>query len=381
MFTGFASENTPAIQVWNFFRTFASASAPRSVSLPDDCAPIQVFKTGATTTAIEVYLPASAPEGKQITIVNSRFASSNQSLSIRSSDVNGAGTASGLTTLGPGGYLVLTYSKDFISFGTSTGLSASGWISLNCSSSTAANYGSITIGEGNSASGTLSAAIGGNSNTASSTYSGVFGGQSNSASSTYSVAVGGASNTASSSFAGVYAGNANTANSSYSTVVGGGYGTTRSITGNFVTPASDTPIASSAGRQQLATLLLGRQTTDATATVLTSNVSAASTTNQVILPNNSAYTFQGTCIANVTGGSTTSGWKFEGVIKRGANAASTALVAAVTPTVIAQDVAAATWVLAITADTTNGGIAVTVTGAAATTIRWVAKIDTTEVTF
>jgi hypothetical protein len=57
------------------------------------------------------------------------------------------------------------------------------------------------------------------------------------------------------------------------------------------------------------------------------------------------------------------------------------LVAAVTPIVIAQDVAAATWVLAITADTTNGGIAVTVTGAAATTIRWVSRIETTEVTF
>jgi len=381
MFTGFASENTPAIKVWNFFNTFQSIAAPRSVSLPDDCAPIQVFKTGATTTAIEVYLPASAPEGKQITIVNSRFAASNQSLSIKSSDVSGSGAAFGLYTLGPGGYLVLTYSKDFISFGTSTGSYASGWISLNYSSPTAANYGAIAIGESNLASGVQSAAIGGASNSSSSTYSGVFGGQSNTASGTYSVVVGGGSNTASSTFAGVIAGNANTANTTNSTVVGGSYGTTRSIVGNFVTPASDTPITSTTGRQQLATLLLGRQTTDATATVLTSNVSAASTINQVILPNNSAYTFQGTCIANVTGGGTTSGWKFEGVIKRGANAASTALVAAVTPVVIAQDVAAATWVLAITADTTNGGIAVTVTGAAATTIRWVAKIDTTEVTF
>ena len=153
------------------------------------------------------------------------------------------------------------------------------------------------------------------------------------------------------------------------------------IVGNFVTPASNSPIASTAGVQQLGTLLIGCETTNATATVLRSNTSAAGTTNQVILPNNSAYTFQGTCIANVTAGGTTSGWKFEGVIKRGANAASTALVAAVTPTVIAQDAGASTWVLAITADTTNGGIAVTVTGAAATTIRWVAKIETTEVTF
>jgi hypothetical protein len=366
MFTGFASENTPAIKVWNFFNTFQSTAAPRSVSLPDDCSPIQVFKTGATSTAINVYLPASAPEGKQITIVNASFASTSQNLSIRSSDVSGSGTQNALYTLSPGGYLVLTYSKDFISFGTSSGGNASGWTSLNYSSQTAANYGSIAIGDANSASGS---------------YSAVFGGQSNTASGTYSAVVGGASNVASGSFSAVYAGNSNTANSSNSTVVGSSYGTTRSINGNFVTPASDGPIASSAGRQQLATLLLGRQTTNATATVLTSNSSAAGTTNQVILPNNSAYTFQGTCIANVTGGGTTSGWKFEGVIKRGANAASTALVAAVTPTVIAQDVAAATWVLAITADTTNGGIAVTVTGAAATTIRWVVQIETTEVTF
>jgi hypothetical protein len=38
-------------------------------------------------------------------------------------------------------------------------------------------------------------------------------------------------------------------------------------------------------------------------------------------------------------------------------------------------------VVAVTADTTNGGIAVTVTGAAATTIRWVCKINTTEMTY
>jgi hypothetical protein len=247
------------------------------------------------------------------------------------------------------------------------------------SSSNATGNHAIAGGAAATASGANSVCLGGQNATASGSGAVCIGNGTSSGSS--SAVVGGSSNTASSTTAGVYAGNVNTANSSYSAVVGGGYGTTRSINGNFVTPASDTPITSSAGRQQLATLLLGRETTNATATRLASNAGAAGTSNQVILPNNSAYTFQGTCIANVTGGSTTSGWKFEGVIKRGANAASTALVAAVTPTVIAQDAAAATWVLAITADTTNGGIAVTVTGAAATTIRWVVQIETTEVTF
>ena len=413
MFTGFASENTPAIQVWDFFRTFASTSAVRSVSLPDDCAPIQVFRTGATAnSAIRVYLPTAPIEGKQITIVNQQFGTSAQKIEIYSSDINGDGTNVTLFSMGQSDSLILVYSKQNITFGTNPGGVRTGWIALNKSSPTSANqysaiaggnnntapspfsfigagenntasgsYSAVVGGSGNTASVDFSAVVGGSSNTASGLYSSVVGGSSNTASGNYSIVAGGTAGTASGPFSVILGGAANTANALVSVVVGGNSATTRSIVGNFVYSSSDGPIVQSSGRQQLATLLLGRQTTDATATVLRSNSSAASTTNQVILPNNSAYTFQGTCIANVTGGGTTSGWKFEGVIKRGATAASTTLVAAVTPTVIAQDVGAVTWVLAITADTTNGGIAVTVTGQAATTIRWVAKIETTEVTF
>jgi hypothetical protein len=45
------------------------------------------------------------------------------------------------------------------------------------------------------------------------------------------------------------------------------------------------------------------------------------------------------------------------------------------------DVGAATWAIAVTADTTNGGLQVTFTGQLATTIRTVAQIRTTEMTF
>ena len=397
MFTGFASENTPAIQVWDFFRTFASTSAIRSVSLADDCAPIQVFRTGATTTAIRVYLPTSPIEGKQITIVNQQYGTSAQSISIYSSDTSGDGTIIAIFTLGQGDSVILVYSKQNINYGTSLGISQTGWISLNKSSPSATGYYSAIVGgNNNSASGTNTVVVGGQSNTANNTSATVIGGQGNTASNQFasvlggtantanqyaSAVVGGDTNTASNNHSVVIGGQNNTANSINSVVVGGRRGTTRAIDGNFVTSASNAPIAASIGVQQLATLLLGRQTTDATATRLTSDTGAAGTTNQVILPNNSAYTFQGTCIAARTAAGDTSSWKFEGAIKRGANAASTALVAAVTPTVIAQDAGAVTWVLAITADTTNGGIAVTVTGQAATTIRWVVKIETTEVTF
>ena len=383
MFTGFASENTPAIQVWDFFRTFASTSAIRSVSLADDCAPIQVFRTGATVNAaIRVYLPTAPIEGKQITIVNQQFGLSSQRIEIYSSDRSADGTNSVLFSMGQADSLILVYSKQNITYGTNAGVSQTGWIALNKSSTGASNfYSAIVGGNNNSATGSYCFVGGGQDASASGSYASIIGGQSNTASSSNAAVVGGTSSTASGSSSTVVGGSSNTADAAASVVIGGAQGATRAIIGSFVTPASNTPITGATGRTQAATLLLGRQTTDATATVLTSNTSAASTTNQVILPNNSAYAFQGTCIANVTGGGNTSGWKFEGVIKRGATAASTALVAAVTPTVIAQDVGAVTWVLAITADTTNGGIAVTVTGAAATTIRWVAKIETTEVTF
>jgi len=127
-------------------------------------------------------------------------------------------------------------------------------------------------------------------------------------------------------------------------------------------------------------LVIAKQTTDATATALTSDGGAAGTTNQVILPNNSAYFFRGEVISGKTAGGDTKGWTIEGVIKRGANAAATTLVG-VTVLSTHADAGAATWTIAVTADTTNGGIRVTFTGQASTTIRTVCQIRTTEMTF
>lgn len=378
MFTGFATENTPAIQVWDLF---SASSGTTRIALADDCAPIQFFRTGGSATAINVYLPSSPIEGKQIKIINASYNSTPQSIDIWSSD--SSPFSSSIIRIGAGQTLDLCYSKNFLSSSpAAVGDRNTGWIFLNQTPINSWNFNSVTLGgNNNSAERSRSAVIGGSTNTASGTSAAVIGGDTSQASGSGSAVLGGSSGTASGAQSVVIGGTSNTANSGNSVVVGGNSGTTRAIIGNFVTPASSNPIASIVGRTQFARLLLGRETIDATATRLTSNPSAASNTNQVILPNNSAYAFQGTVIANVTGAGNTSAWKFEGAIKRGANAASTALVAAVTPTVIAQDAGASAWVVAVTADTTNGGIAVTVTGAAATTIRWVCKIETTEVAF
>jgi hypothetical protein len=244
-----------------------------------------------------------------------------------------------------------------------------------------------TAANRNVASGDWSVVAGGRGNTASGIASFVGGGGTNgaslfnnTASGTWSVAVGGLTSSATGVGSFVGGGYVNTASGQYSSIVSGARGTTRAINGNFVfSPVI--PIADASGVSQAALLVLGVQTTDATATALRSDTSAAGTTNQVILPNNSAYFFTGEVISGKTAGGDTKGWTIEGVIKRGANAASTALVGIPTVTSTYADLGAATWDIAVTADTTNGGLKVTFTGQAATTIRTVCQLRTTEMTY
>jgi len=271
-------------------------------------------------------------------------------------------------------------------------------------------HGVVVGGGNNQATGSYSFIGGGgdagtaaNRNVASGDWSFVGGGRQNTASG-LSAFVGGGGwigdgtvypNTASGA-ASVVAGGVGNASSGQGSFIGGGFqnisnarytssfgrqATTRSINGNTVFAAQDGGIASAVGLTQAGLLLLARQTTDATATVLTSDTSAASGTNQVILPNNSAYYFKVSVIANVTGGGNTKAWTLEGAIKRGSGVGTAAIVGTVTTTVIAADLGAATWAVTATADTTNGGLAITFTGQASTTIRVVARVDTTEVTF
>ena len=228
----------------------------------------------------------------------------------------------------------------------------------------------------NVANGDWSFIGGGAQNNASGANSSVLGGANCSSTSAFSVCLGGAGNSSSGFGSTNLGGNGNVANGTYS--VASGFSSTNRSLSTFAYAAGT---ASRNGDAQTEIFVLRNSTTDATATVLTLGAGAASTTNQVILPNNSAYFFTGEVVAGVTGGGNTKGWTIEGVIKRGANAASTALVGTPMVTSAYADVGAATWAIAVTADTTNGGLAVTFTGQLATTIRVVAQIRTTEMTF
>ena len=132
------------------------------------------------------------------------------------------------------------------------------------------------------------------------------------------------------------------------------------------------------GSSQTGIQVLSAATTDATATALAAH-GTASTDNQVILPNNSAFAFHGTIVARqqAADGTACAGWKIEGLIRREANAGSTVLVNSAT-TVLDNT---PNWGMVLSADTTNGGLAITCTGASSTDIRWVATVNTSEVTY
>jgi len=171
-----------------------------------------------------------------------------------------------------------------------------------------------------------------------------------------------------------FGGAGNTASASYSLATG--YQSLSSIVGKSARASGQ---FSAQGDAQTGIFVFRSDTTDATPEALTTNNSAAGTTNQIILPNNSAYAFHGTIVAReqASAGTDCAAWKIEGLIRREGSAGTTVLVNSAT-TVIDNT---PSWGLALSADTTNGGLKIEVTGAAATNIRWVATIHTSEVTY
>jgi hypothetical protein len=282
---------------------------------------------------------------------------------------NGALLAQVPTGTSAGGNKRGTYAVDLVRF------------RLNAANVASGDYSFLGGGYDNKASASYSAVAGGQGNFSTGNSSFIGGGIDNQANNLSSVVAGGRLNVASGDYSAIGGGREHIANSAFSTVSGGAYGSTRGVIGYHAFPACNGPILPvPGGLSQAGLLVLGAETTDATPTVIRSNTSAASTTNQLILPNNSAYYFKGSVIANVTGAGNTKSWTFDGQIKRGANAAATTLTGSTVSSPYA-DAGASTWAAALTADTTNGGLAVTVTGQAGTTIRWVCKLETTEVTY
>jgi hypothetical protein len=130
-----------------------------------------------------------------------------------------------------------------------------------------------------------------------------------------------------------------------------------------------------AGDAQASTYVMRNITSTATVTELFLDGSAT----RLVMPNNSVWTFSILISGrrtDATGGG--AGYRVDGVIRKDTTAASAALVGAVTKSILGETNAA--WDVTVSADTTNGALRVQVTGEAAKTIRWVAVVQTAEVT-
>ena len=235
-----------------------------------------------------------------------------------------------------------------------------------------------TIGGGyaNTASGTDATVAGGRGNIATYNHAVVAGGWSNTGSSYRSSVGGGAGNTASGEASTIAGGHTNTATALMSTIPGG----TKALAATYGKLAYASGMAVAQGDAQYGlSVLRGATTADATAR-LTSDGTAASATNVANLAANRCFLMKVLLAATDTASPHTVGLvaEYSVLIRQGAAAANTVVVDQTQHTLLADASLLAT-AIAITADTTNGGLNLTVTGIAGSNLRWVATIQTTEV--
>lgn len=237
-------------------------------------------------------------------------------------------------------------------------------------SNQATGNNSSTVGGGfnNNCSGSYSTIAGGYNNTASAIRTTIGGGQSNTASGDSGTVVGGRGNTASGALGStVIGGKYNTASGSYTVAHGlrskaDKYGQISHAAGRFATD----------GDVQNSRLHVRNSTTNATQTELFTDGSAA----RITIASDTSWAFEALIVARRTDADNESAaYKITGCIDN--NAGTTALVGAITVTVIAEDTAA--WDVTAEADNTNDALVFKVTGEAAKTIRWSGKVELSEV--
>lgn len=304
----------------------------------------------------------------------------NYAVDLQSSRANAAQVASGgnAATIGGGASNQASGNLSTVA-GGSTNLASNAWATVSGGSNNTASGSTSTIsgGNANTAGGTYAAVSGGNTNTANGTNAAIGGGANNIASVDFSTVAGGSANNASGYASVIAGGGANVADSSYSSITGGLSAKTRGIYGAEVR-ASGT--FATVGDAQRGSYILRRATTGATQTELSCDGGAPSAATRIVLPNNATYSFRGQLAARSSTGDSAA-WRFSGTIERGAAAANTAIIGTVTMTDTQAEAGAAAWALAIDADTTNGSLRLQVTGAAATNIKWLATVDTCELTY
>lgn len=344
-------------------------SAGTRLSLSDNCKGTILIQGSSYITQLE--LPNSTFIGKEITICLISGTNGNGK-PVSSCTLNITHSFNVLFTLKQGS-VTLKYIGQELNGITATNQVLQGWIILGGVQGDTAitGYaGSVVQGSGAYAGAASATTIGQNSNaTASPSSSFGYGATNSGADST--VTGTNSSNTGTYSFIG---GN-NSANTfTRSSLIGADVVTTSTKISLKANPKFSTNSDAQAGK-----FILMRQTTDATPLVMSATNAAASTSNILILPNNGTYAFKGIVVAKDATTGDSAMWEVTALMKRGANASTTAIVGTPTITKVLADAGASAWSIALTADTTNGGGAITVTGEVGKTIRFVCNIDSAEV--
>jgi hypothetical protein len=235
-----------------------------------------------------------------------------------------------------------------------------------------ATYGTIAGGSQNKAVGSFSTIGGGGQNYANGSLSTIGGGGSTDTS-TGSNSLGNSTNGTGSTVCG---GVSNNSAGDYSTVIGGNSG--RSTLYGQVSHAAGS--FGNRGDAQHSILIARRATSDATAnTVLTLDGSTPGSTNRLTIAASTAWSFLIKISAyNTTDNAAASGFLKGGIRRNAAN--GTALIGSVTSETWTE-AAMSTATVSAVADDTNEALEIRVTGIAGKSIRWVAVVDITQVSF
>ena len=262
--------------------------------------------------------------------------------------------------------------------GAKRGTFAVDWQTNRAASAQAAtgNVSTLSGGRENTASGLYSTVSGGYGNTASTTSSTVAGGETNTAGGQWSIVAGGNANSANGQTSAIVGGSSNTATGGGSFIGGGSNATDRGLSSGTIQASGQ---FAASGDAQSTRVVHRMATGNATPTPMSSSGSAPASTTVLVMPNASAYTFVARVVARANASGDCATFEIKGAIKRGANAAATAVVGTVSSTSLGADAGASAWSATAVADTSLGALTIQVTGAAATTIKWVASIWTTEV--
>lgn len=269
---------------------------------------------------------------------------------------------------------------------------------------TASGYkSSIATGQYNTVSGYGSFIGNGSNNTSSSTASFVGNGSNQVASGCQSVVVGGTQNNATGDCSFVGNGTLNTASNYFSTINNGCLNTASGVFATVINGLCNVAsgrgsIASgdqantffrqfrithspgsylTSGDTQKSTFVLRGQSNGVSVSRLTTDLGVYNATNHVVLQNNNTFGFTGTIVGKQQGSSNSAMWKVEGLITRGANAASTTLTFS-SVTVVSNVPGWAAPTLA--ADVLYGGLNIIANPAGVTTL-FSAYIETTEVIY